>query len=105
MILDKPNGKLKEEIEVTKMRHVEAPIEDELGQSMTKSMVKLSGGIDNLVIPTDYPYSFSIYLPDRTMLLWAKTPIERSFWVENVKEMIELNRKTSIFSDSNFATP
>ena len=31
MIFDKPNGKLKEEIEIRQMRHIEVPEEDELG--------------------------------------------------------------------------
>ena len=78
-------GKLKEEIGVKKMRQVEAPLDDEIGQ--TESTAHLAG-LDDVQTPTDYPCAFTLYLTDRTMLLWAKTRQERSYWVDAFMELL-----------------
>ena len=43
---------------------------------------------DALQTPKDFPYPIILYLKQRVMLLWAKTNVERSFWVDTLQEMI-----------------
>ena len=92
IVYNEPDGKVKEEIEVSKMRLVEAPAEDEILNS-TKSQTDLTiDGVQNMQTPEDYPYALTIYLSQRTMLLWVKSHVERSFWADALQEMIDYHR-------------
>ena len=76
---------MKEEIKIEQIVKV-----DVLDPSNALVGQKLNTGSDSsyIVVPTDYPCSFAIYLTNRVMLLWANDEEERQSWVESLREMI-----------------
>ena len=76
---------MKEEIEIDRVVKV-----DVVDASNALMGERLNPGKDSpmIVIPTDYPCPFSIYLTNRVMLLWANDEAERQRWVDCLREMI-----------------
>ena len=96
IIFDEPDGKIKEVIHVSKMKHVEYPDRSEFHETKHHSILEIAQALQT---PKDFPYPIIIYMQDRIMLLWAKSNIERSFWVDTIQEMITEsypNRKENI---------
>ena len=76
---------MKEEIEIDRVVKV-----DVVDASNALMGERLNLGKDSpvIVVPTDYPCPFSIYLTNRVMLLWANDDAERQNWVNCLREMI-----------------
>ena len=85
VIFDQPNGKIKEVIHVSKMKFVEYPDRSEFEETCKYSMLDSA---EALQTPKDFPFPLILYLKDKVVLMWAKTNIERSFWVDTMNEMI-----------------
>ena len=68
-IFDHPGGILKEDIKIEQIVKVDVadPSNALLGQK-----IKTGNDCPYSGVPTAYPCSFTIYLTDRVMLLWAK---------------------------------
>ena len=73
-IYDQPEGQLKEEIEIGRLVKV-----DVVDAAVAIENQKQNGSKDGptIVVPTDYPFPFTLYLTNRTMLLWANDEEER----------------------------
>ena len=67
------------------MKFVEYPDRSEFEETCKYSMMDSA---EALQTPKDFPYPLILYLKDKVVLMWAKTNIERSFWVDTMNEMI-----------------
>ena len=84
-IYDQPEGQLKEEVEIGRLVKV-----DVVDAQYALEEQKQNGNKDGptIVVPTDYPFPFTLYLTNRTMLLWANDEEERKHWVDCLRTMI-----------------